>query len=124
MDKRPDENRKARWGLWKLESHRTGTMNGSKAILIASILAQTGCGTVTTKRAGQWGEEYSGVPCSVKNSQMVLGVAPAPVGLVLFPFFLVDTVMSGVLDTILLPIDLPMKAPKERGKGCLIGIGD
>lgn len=82
--------------------------SGLPVLLAASLFA--GCGTIGTKTHGQIGDKYSGVKCSGRSTGFaaVLGILIPPVWIVV-PFGIVDTILSGVADTLFLPFDLMAK---------------
>ena len=87
-------------------------------IFIAGSL--TGCATAVTKSQGAWGDKYSGAKCS--GAITVLMANPPNhnrVAWVVVPFAAIDAVLSAVVDTIVLPVDLLVGKPKTAKGSCV-----
>lgn len=81
------------------------------AIIAGATLSLSGCGTVLTKSNGAWGQKYSGTSCSALGTAMATGSEKAWIGV---PFLAIDTVISAVMDTIVLPIDIVVRKPDKK----------
>jgi uncharacterized protein YceK len=80
-------------------------------ILAFTAIALSGCGTVMTKTVGsQWGDKYSGTTCSAHGTREA-----ARKRRFITPLFALDTLISAVADTVVLPIDLIYGEPKYKG---------
>ena len=78
----------------------------------------TGCSTLKTNfddKEPQWGNEYSGTNCATKTTLITLAL---PYYWWAFPFSLLDTALSFVADTILLPFELAADNPDYDYPNC------
>lgn len=103
----------------RISKHLT---RGAEAMFVGALLLSGGCGTLATKTETGFGEVYSGTSCSAGATSFTAGLTVMgawPLAIVV-PFAAIDTVLSAVADTLLLPFDLPAKAPLIRGKGCYV----
>jgi uncharacterized protein YceK len=85
-------------------------------ILILATILQTGCGTIATKSNGAWGKPYSGAACSAAVTDCTARTNGGTK--VVVPFSALDTVLSAVVDTILLPVDLIVPNKSNACGGC------
>lgn len=82
-----------------------------KAIIGVAAVLLAGCGTIETKSKGAWGLSYSGAKCSVNYVKMAARDAKPMV-----PIPAIDVLLSAVLDTVVLPVDLIVSSPKGNKK--------
>lgn len=93
---------------------------GKLLLVCALAVTLSGCGTIVTKSNRAWGAPYSGAKCSaegMESSVVVTAMGGVPAILAL-PFFAVDTVLSAVADTLVLPIDMNSRLPEYPGRIC------
>ena len=77
---------------------------------ITIVLFINGCSSIRTKTEG-FGHSYEGTTY-IANSFRCMGVIP---GLFIYaPFFVIDMMLSPVMDTVFLPIDLLIDPDDER----------
>ncbi|UPT73360.1 MAG: hypothetical protein M0D55_16000 [Elusimicrobiota bacterium] len=91
------------------------------AAFLLVILFSTGCGTLVTKGAGQWGEEYSGARCSILVGNDFMKESHPAARVIGLPFY-IDAVVSAAIDTVLLPFDLFQSPARPKGQGCYKGV--
>ena len=89
-------------------------------IFLLATLIISGCSTFKTnfeypESESQWGNEYSGTVCSAQLSVMTLAL---PIYWPIFPFVLVDTGLSLIADTVLLPFELVADNPDYGHPNC------
>lgn len=87
-------------------------------ILTSGLLA--GCGTIATKAQGSWGKKYSGAQCSAAVTYLTANpMVDSRKSWVLVPFAAIDTVLSAIVDTAVLPIDFIVGKPKVPKVDCI-----
>src|SRR5687767_2365744 len=82
-------------------------------IILVSLFLLSGCGTIETKKAGAWGQKYSGTRCDFQTMQHVGKKIPVLGHILLSPW----VILSATADTFLLPFDLA-SSTKPVYSGC------